>query len=204
MRLAGASGGISLDEIAKEFSVSRRTAEHIRDAVAHVFPQLEEIEGERPKPWRLPSGLSGIFREPLGTNSRPCAAAKRLEREGRKDLAAPLNSFAAKIEVSLKPARRRMLAPDIEAVLEAEGFASRPGPRLLIPPESFVVVRQAILQRRRLAFAYRQAPQRRSIARSCPTPALRPARLSGRHLSVGAGAGELPPRPDDRPARQRV
>lgn len=37
--------GITLDEIAPRFSVSRRTAERLRDAIAEVFPQLEEIEG---------------------------------------------------------------------------------------------------------------------------------------------------------------
>jgi predicted DNA-binding transcriptional regulator YafY len=58
-------GGITLDEIASRFVVSRRTAERLRDAIAEVFPQLEEIEGERPKRWRLPNSLSGIFREPL-------------------------------------------------------------------------------------------------------------------------------------------
>ena len=67
---AGFAAGITLDEIAARFAVSRRTAERMRDAVAEVFPQLEEIEGERPKRWRLPNGLSGIFREPLADELR--------------------------------------------------------------------------------------------------------------------------------------
>ena len=37
----------------------------MRDAIAEAFPQLVEVEGERPKRWRLPSGLNRIFREPL-------------------------------------------------------------------------------------------------------------------------------------------
>lgn len=64
-QFAADPAGITLDEIASRFSVSRRTAERLRDAIAEVFPQLEEIEGERPKRWRLPNSLSGIFREPL-------------------------------------------------------------------------------------------------------------------------------------------
>jgi predicted DNA-binding transcriptional regulator YafY len=155
-QLAAEPAGLTLDEVAARFAVNRRTAERMRDAVVDLFPQLEEVDGERPKRWRLPNGLSGIFREPLADELAALrSAARRLERDGRNDLAAPLDSLAAKIEASLKPARRRTLAPDVEALLEAEGFASRPGPRPLIPPESFALVRQAILQGRRLAFAYR-------------------------------------------------
>jgi predicted DNA-binding transcriptional regulator YafY len=160
--------GISLDEIATKFAVSRRTAERMRDAVAEVFPHLEEIEGERPKRWRLPSGLSGIFREPLADELAALhGVARRLAHDGLNDSAMLLESLTSKIEASLKPARRRMLAPDVEALLEAEGFASRPGPRPVIAPNTFVLIRQAILTGRRLAFHYRsetaEAPAWREV-----------------------------------------
>ncbi len=153
---AAEPAGISLDEIVEKFAVGRRTAERMRDAVAEVFPQLEEIDGERPKRWRLPNGLSGIFREPLADELAALhGIARRLEREGVKDSATLLESLAAKIEASLKPSRRRALAPDIEALLEAEGFASRPGPRPVIAPQIFAQIREALLTGRRLAFLYR-------------------------------------------------
>jgi predicted DNA-binding transcriptional regulator YafY len=153
---AAEPAGIGLDEIAESFSVGRRTAERMRDAVAEVFPQLEEIEGERPKRWRLPNGLSGIFREPLAEELAALrGVARRLESEGTGDSADLLESLACKIEASLKPARRRMLAPDVEALLEAEGFASRPGPQPIIAPQMFAVIREALLVGRRLAFLYR-------------------------------------------------
>lgn len=81
--------------------------------------------------------------------------ARRLEREGVKQSATLLESLASKIEASLKPARRRTLAPDIEPLLEAEGFASRPGPRPVIAPQIFAQIREALLTGRRLAFSYR-------------------------------------------------
>src|SRR5437763_7459186 len=102
---AAEAAGIGLDDIAAEFGVSRRTAERMRDAVAEVFPQLEEIEDERPKRWRLPNGLSGIFREPLADELAALrGVAKRLAGEGIKDSAALLESLASKIEASLKRA----------------------------------------------------------------------------------------------------
>lgn len=153
---AAEAAGIGLDEIAAKFAVGRRTAERMRDAVAEVFPQLEEIEGERPKRWRLPNGLSGVFREPFADELATLhGIARRLERDGVKESAALLESLACKIEASLKPARRRTLAPDVEALLEAERFASRPGPRPVIAPQTFALIREALLAGRRLAFNYR-------------------------------------------------
>ena len=168
-QFAAEHAGISLDEIAARFAVSRRTAERMRDAVAEVFPQLEEIDGERPKRWRLPRGLSEIFREPLAEELATLhGVARRLEREGGGDSAALLESVAGKIEASLKPARRRTLAPDVDALLEAEGFVSRPGPRPVVAPQTFALIRRAILEGRRLAFSYRSesadAPAFREVA----------------------------------------
>ncbi len=165
---AAQSGGIGLDEIAAQFEVSRRTAERMRDAVAEVFPQLEGIEGERPKRWRLPNGLSSIFREPLADELAALrGVARRLEGEGIKESAALLESLASKIEASLKPARLRTLAPDVEALLEAEGFALRPGPRPIIASPTFALIRQALLTGRRLAFHYHseiaEAPAYREV-----------------------------------------
>jgi predicted DNA-binding transcriptional regulator YafY len=163
---AAEPGGIGLDEIATKFEVGRRTAERMRDAVAEVFPQLEEIEGERPKRWRLPNGLSGIFREPLADELAALhSVARRVERDGVKDSAALLESLARKIEASLKPARRRTLAPDVEALLEAEGFASRPGPRPLTAPEIFAQIRQALLAGHRLSFLYRSGVAEAPVSR---------------------------------------
>jgi predicted DNA-binding transcriptional regulator YafY len=91
--------------------------------------------------------------------------ARRLAHDGLVDNATLLDSFAAKIEASLKPARRRTLAPDVEALLQAEGFASRPGPRPIIAPQTFALIRQAILEGRRLAFSYRSEAAESTVYR---------------------------------------
>jgi predicted DNA-binding transcriptional regulator YafY len=86
---AAEPGGICLEDIVAKLQVSRRTAERMRDAVAEVFPQLEEVEGERPKRWRLPNGLSGIFREPLADELAALhGVARWLAHEGVGDSAA--------------------------------------------------------------------------------------------------------------------
>ena len=55
--MQGTAEGLSLDDIGCQHSVSRRTAERLRDAVERVFPQLLQANpGELPKRWRLPPG----------------------------------------------------------------------------------------------------------------------------------------------------
>jgi hypothetical protein len=75
----------ALDEIVTRFSISRRTAERMRDAIAQVFPQLEELAGERPKRWRLPNSSSSIFREPLADEPATLrGVARHLANDGLK------------------------------------------------------------------------------------------------------------------------
>jgi hypothetical protein len=72
---------------------------------------------------------------------------RRLEREGNKDSASLLESVASKIEASLKPARRRTLAPDVEVLLEAEGFVSRPGAAIMVFHPRTIIHHRSILIR---------------------------------------------------------
>ena len=41
--LAGSAEGLTLDEMAREIGVGRRTVERMRDALRELFPQLEEV-----------------------------------------------------------------------------------------------------------------------------------------------------------------
>ncbi len=44
--LAGSRTGLTLDEMATELEVGRRTVERLRDRLQDVFPQLEAIDGD--------------------------------------------------------------------------------------------------------------------------------------------------------------
>jgi len=47
--------GVSLDEMARRFRVSRRTAQRMKDAVVGLFPPaVRTTDEERHKRWRLP------------------------------------------------------------------------------------------------------------------------------------------------------
>src|ERR1700761_8493109 len=62
--LASSAEGLTLDEMATAAGVGRRTAERLRDALASLFPQMEEVVEGAAKRFRIPSGLDGVFQTP--------------------------------------------------------------------------------------------------------------------------------------------
>src|SRR6202012_4326803 len=63
--LAASAEGLTLEEMAREAGVGRRTAERMRDALWGLFPQMEGGADPPPtKRFRIPQGLDGLFRSP--------------------------------------------------------------------------------------------------------------------------------------------
>jgi ATPase family associated with various cellular activities (AAA) len=60
--LAATRTGLTLDEMATELEVGRRTAERLRDSLMAIFPQMEPWDDDdRVRRWRLPgSALVGV------------------------------------------------------------------------------------------------------------------------------------------------
>ncbi|CAA7618401.1 YafY family protein [Magnetospirillum sp. SS-4] len=146
LELQAARSGLSLADIEEKFGVGRRTAMRMRDAAMRNFPQMEEVDtGERTKRWRLPSGtldrLVAFTAEELAAIE---GAINLFERDNREDEAAELTTLGAKLRALLKPDVARKVEPDLEALLEAEGLAMRPGPRPRIEISVVGDLRQAI------------------------------------------------------------
>lgn len=147
LTMQGSAEGVSLSDIEREFSVSRRTAERMRDAVRNAYPQIEEISGESGrKYWRFPPGSLGRMVEPtldeLTAGHRAAAIARR---EGDELTADTLERLLTKVQAMFREDRRRKIAADLEAQLMADGVAFRPGPRERIPSEILSALREAIL-----------------------------------------------------------
>jgi len=91
----------------------------------------------RGKRWRIPRGvvvrLVAFSAEELAALE---TAARLMERNNLDDQAATLATLSAKLRALMRPAEARRMEPDLEALLEAEGLAMRPGPRPLIRPRS--------------------------------------------------------------------
>ena len=86
VRLQGTPGGLTLDDIQADFSVSRSTAERMRDAVGAVFGPLDLVAVDDPKRrWRL---RSDVVRRFVGVSSEELAelesAEEALEHAGMR------------------------------------------------------------------------------------------------------------------------
>ena len=137
--------GVSTTDIAQEFNVSRRTAERMRDVIGRLVPQMIEIKEGRNKRWRIPSGkFSSLTRFDADELAELQAAITRLRRDNLEEPADILENLAIKIKSIVRADQAAKLETDLEALLEAEGFAMRPGPKLKIKGEVLNTLRNAV------------------------------------------------------------
>src|ERR1700712_3632344 len=153
--LAGTAEGLTLDEMAERLGVGRRTAERMRDAVRDVFPQLEEVDGPPPRRFRIPAGLDGLFQAPTAEELAALAAAAEVfGQQGASARAGALKSLEQKVLSATRAAARRRLAPDLEALLQAETIAVQAGPRPFEDETVLSGVREALKGLSTLTFRY--------------------------------------------------
>ena len=157
-RVLAASGeGVPMTRLCEEFGVKRRTIERRMGAVESLFGPIERIEGHgRSMFYRLPGGagdrmLTRIEAKELAELEHATAAAEGSDAAGRADL---LRSLHVKLRASMRAAERNRIDVDLEALMESETLAHRPGPRRPVPATVLETLRSALLQGRAVAFAY--------------------------------------------------
>jgi predicted DNA-binding transcriptional regulator YafY len=153
--LASTAEGLTLDEMAERLGVGRRTAERMRDAVREVFPQLEEVDDPPTRRFRIPSGLDGLFQAPTADELAALrGAAELFAAQGAQTRAGALLSLEQKVLSATRAAARRRLAPDLEALLQAETIAVQAGPRPFEDETVLSAVREAVKSLSALRFRY--------------------------------------------------
>ncbi|RAK52321.1 helix-turn-helix transcriptional regulator [Phenylobacterium deserti] len=153
--LASTAEGLTLDEMADGLGVGRRTAERMRDAVREIFPQLEEVEDPPTRRFRIPAGLDGLFQAPTADELAALrSAAEILRAAGGTARAAALQSLEQKVLSATRAQARRRLAPDLEALLQAETIAVQAGARPFEDEAVLSAVREAIKSLAMLRFRY--------------------------------------------------
>jgi predicted DNA-binding transcriptional regulator YafY len=164
--MQGSRIGLSLGDIEKQFRIGRRTAQRLRDAVLRVYPQAEQVmDSERRPRWRIPTNVvtpGALTAEDVVDLE---ATATLLRQRNLRKRAAALEGIAHKLKAAMPAPTQTRLAPDIEALLEAEGLAMRPGPRPLIREEVIDTIRLAIKQGNEIYLHYRGRLTRRSSGR---------------------------------------
>ena len=156
VRLQGLRGGLTLDDIQGEFSVSRRTAERLRSAVEAAFGPLEVVEThDNKRHWRL---RSDALRRLVSVSPRELteltSAAAVLDRTGLEERAAILRDLAIKLRATLHCESLARLESDLETLVQAEGLAMRPGPKPRIDGGLLTLLREAIRTCRMVQFRY--------------------------------------------------
>jgi predicted DNA-binding transcriptional regulator YafY len=167
-RLAASAEGLTLDEMARDMGVSRRTAERMRDAVFMLFPTVEEVSDPPSKRWRIRGGLSAFEQAPTATEMLELTkAAAALRAAGEPARAAALEALERKLKAAMRSTTLNRMAPDLEALVRAETIAVQAGPRPSADEAMLTAIRGAILAQQPLGFTYSRPgaePRRRSVA----------------------------------------
>ncbi|MFN3667699.1 MAG: helix-turn-helix transcriptional regulator [Brevundimonas sp.] len=167
-RMAASAEGLTLDDIARESGVGRRTAERMRDAILALYPAAEEVSDPPNKRWRIRGGLSAFEQAPTATELVELAkAAQGLRAAGEVGRAAALEGLERKLKSAIRSTTLNRLAPDLEALVRAETIAIQAGPRPSADETVLAEIRQAILAGQPLGFTYSRPgaeARRRSVA----------------------------------------
>ena len=167
-RLAASAEGLTLDEMARDMGVGRRTAERMRDAVLMLFPLAEEVSDPPNKRWRIRGGLNGFEQAPTATEMLELTkAAQGLRAAGEPARAAALEGLERKVKAAMRSTTLNRMAPDLEALVRAETIAVQAGPRPTADEAVLAEIRNAVLAQQPLGFLYSRPgaePRRRSVA----------------------------------------
>ena len=148
--------GVSLNDIATKFKVSRRTAERMRDMIVAKFPQVvEEIGENNIKRWHIPQGTLKDFIQFDANEITVLENAKKLfEKQQLRKQAEILGNVINKMKANIKPDVLRKILPDAEVLTESEMFVYRHGPKLNINPNIIKIIQQALLECHRIKISY--------------------------------------------------
>jgi predicted DNA-binding transcriptional regulator YafY len=169
--LAATRTGLTLDEMAEEIGVGRRTVERLRDSLMAMFPQMEWRDDEdRVRRWLLPaSTLVGVIAVPAEAVAAVETSARECEARGEAERARLLREASVTLRAMMRPDALRRAEPDIAALMEAEGVAMRPGPRPVVAPGVLATLRRAILGMQPVVVRYMAAEATEAATRIlCP------------------------------------
>ncbi|SER47865.1 Predicted DNA-binding transcriptional regulator YafY, contains an HTH and WYL domains [Tranquillimonas rosea] len=153
--------GVALQDIEEEFCVDRRTAQRMTKAIEDFFPIVQiSIDEAQRKYWKVRTSDIRLAHA-QGLKDRELVALdmaiRRAERDGIEKDAASLRTLRERLLSMMPSPHARRAESDAEALLEAQGFASRPGPRVRADPTLLDAITEALRAPFRLTFLYQGA-----------------------------------------------
>jgi predicted DNA-binding transcriptional regulator YafY len=168
--MATSRRGVSLADVEAEFGGVRRTAQRMIAALQEAFPATEHHIGDDGRHyWSLPArAIASLLSPSADELAAMSAATAELDRAGMGAEAKLLKSLSQKVRALVPPERGRSLAVDEEALLEAMGYAARPGPRPTLNAEVDEAISHALKGPFHLMIEYRSraesTPSQRTVA----------------------------------------
>lgn len=146
--------GVPYEGIRERFGVGHRQAQRMVGELRDAFPELEErVDESRRKVFVLRRealrDLTGVTAAQLAALDQAIVA---LGLSGQD--AGELMRLRDRIGAVIPDPDARRIGPDLDVLLEAQGFVARPGPRQAIEPALQEAVIAAVLGCRAIAFDY--------------------------------------------------
>ena len=134
--------GVTLNEIADRYNVSRRTAERMRDSLTCIFPQVDEIEtDDNQKHWGFINySISSLI---TFTPKEVANIEQYQRRTTNKELKEELGKTVEKLK-SFNKKHIDTVENNIELIMRTEGYAVRQMPEYKISVESLAIIREAL------------------------------------------------------------
>ncbi|MFO1151843.1 MAG: WYL domain-containing protein [Alsobacter sp.] len=160
--------GVTLADVERRFDCSRRTAQRMMRHLESRYPDVEtDIADDGTKRWRLRSGL----KEMLSLGAEELAALdlaiEQFAHGGQRLEARMLERLRDKVVALVPGAKAARLDTDHDALLEAQGFVARPGPRPLVDEAVAATFAEAIKACLVVEMEYQArtdpAPRRRAV-----------------------------------------
>lgn len=143
--------GVTVQEIAKRYNISRKTAERMRDSLMCIFPQIDEIPVQDSyKHWGFTNfPLSNL----ISFSAEELAAIKQIKNLANKDISNILEKITEKIE-ALNNKNKINITNKIELLMQTQGFCIKQAPSFKINPIYFEAVKNSIEKSYKLEAVY--------------------------------------------------
>lgn len=162
--------GIGLQDISEVFGCDHRTAQRMTKALEDCFPNVQTvIDDQRKKYWTLRGSDARLMLSQGIRDSELTAlemGIRRAKRDGALTEIAALTSLKDRLLATMPKNHARRAETDAEAVLEAYGFASRPGPKVRVETFLLATVAEALKGPNLLTLVYeggRRSGQNRTV-----------------------------------------
>ena len=151
--------GVCLVEVSAEFGVNLRTAQRMIRGPEAAFPSVEfSTDQDRRRWWKLNDTrilrMQGIRDSELAALDM---SIRRAQREGAAKDVSTLISLRDRLLATMRSSQARRAEVDAGAMLEAQGYACRPGPHVQVEPHILGAIAVAIKAPFSLSIAYRGA-----------------------------------------------